>query len=536
MTLIPSMTKHFKRRESLSVKFFNDSQEIQDVSSALDDSQEMESSPVQTPAKSPKSFFSPGKYFSIATVTETSTGQIRMTLNRITKPHQTGGVTASKPGVNKRSPVKKHNYKDLIIPRLNRSAYKPVNHEESPREGDGNEAMDDLMNVAINEEDEETLSEGDDNEAMDKSMKECFVKIKNIGGIPTISSELSPSSMKKQKSVLSPESSYSSGKKNQKTKHPPKLSSSVEEKEKSEPSSVSSSQTKKRTASEKSISESPRKKSKIRNSPKKFVPTTPVLEATSKKQSEPLPTPDSTPKVAESQNLLAMESETDYQSQSLLQPSTVPNKVKNYPKDISDKNNNKKAYAESKKGSSKSESCSLMKGSISTTSSDSSDDSDNEENLSRVTIPAKQTVAPSILLSSDSSSYDSDSTDDEHTITITVHVSNNPTRPRETAATKPDRSVSSKESPKTAESNKSNNAVTVPTLSGEKDAKKLGDSQIKRNSKSATKQSSSSSSSDSEEESPKPMLAVPIKKKMTKTKNHPKSASKTSTSLRDDKY
>merc|ERR1719233_960577 len=278
--------------------------------------------------------------------------------------------------------------------------------------------------------------------------------------------------MKKQKSVLSPESSYSSGKKNQETRHPPKLSSSVEKKEKSEPSNVSSSQTNKRTSSEKSISESPRKKFKIRNPPKKFVPTTPVLEATSKKQSEPLPTPDSTPKVAESQNLLAMESETDYQSQSLLQPSTVPNKVKNYPKDIGDKNNNKKAYAESKKGSSKSESCSLMKGSTSTTSSDSSDDSDNEENLSRVTIPAKQTVAPSILLSSDSSSYDSDATDDEHTITITVHVSKNPTRPRETAATKPDRRdiVSSKESPKTAESNKSNNAATgsatVPTLSG----------------------------------------------------------------------
>jgi len=234
-----------------------------------------------------------------------------------------------------------------------------------------------------------------------------------------------------------------------------------------------------------------------------------------------------------------MESETDYQLQSLLQPSTVPNKVKNYPKDISDKNNNKKAYAESKKGSSKSESCSRMKGSPSITSSDSSDDSDNEENLSQVTIPAKQTVAPSILLSSDSSSYDSDATDDEHTITITVHVSKTPTRPRETAPTKPDRSdiVSSKESTKTAENNKSNNtatgSATVPTLSGNKDAKKLGDSQIKRNSKSATKQSSSSNSSDSEEESPKPMLAVPIKKKMTKTKNHPKSASKTSTSLRD---
>merc|ERR1719369_1521331 len=128
MTLSPSVTKHFKQRKrrSLSVKNLNDSQEIQDVSSALDESQEMDTSPVVTPAKSPKSFFSPGKYFSIAKVTETPTGQIRMKLNRITKPHQPGGVTASKSGAMKRTPEKKHNYRDLIIPRLNRSACKEM--------------------------------------------------------------------------------------------------------------------------------------------------------------------------------------------------------------------------------------------------------------------------------------------------------------------------------------------------------------------------------------------------------------------------
>jgi len=128
MTLSPSVTKHFKQRKrrSLSVKNLNDSQEIQDVSSALDESQEMDTSPVVTPSKSPKSFFSPGKYFSIAKVTETPTGQIRMKLNRITKPHQPGGVTASKSGAIKRTPEKKYNFKDLLIPRLNRSACKEM--------------------------------------------------------------------------------------------------------------------------------------------------------------------------------------------------------------------------------------------------------------------------------------------------------------------------------------------------------------------------------------------------------------------------
>merc|ERR1719431_1848443 len=128
MTLSPSVTKHFKQRKrrSLSVKNLNDSQEIHDVSSALDDSQEVDMSPDVTPSKSPKSFFSPGKYFSIAKVTETPTGQIRMKLNRIMKPHQPGGVTGSKSGVIKRTPEQKHNLKDLILPRLNRSACKEM--------------------------------------------------------------------------------------------------------------------------------------------------------------------------------------------------------------------------------------------------------------------------------------------------------------------------------------------------------------------------------------------------------------------------
>jgi len=129
MTLSPSVTKHFKQRKrrSLSVKNLNDSQEILDVSSALDDSQEVDTSLDATPTKSPKSFLSPGKYFSIANVTETPTGQIRMKLNRITKPHQPGGVTASKLGGIKKTPDEKHNYKEgLIIPRLNRSACKEM--------------------------------------------------------------------------------------------------------------------------------------------------------------------------------------------------------------------------------------------------------------------------------------------------------------------------------------------------------------------------------------------------------------------------
>jgi len=127
VTLSPSVTKHFKQKKkrSLSVKNLNDSQEILDVSSALDESQEMDTSPIITPSKSTKTFLSPGKYFSIAQVTETPTGQIRMKLNRISKPHQPYGtpVTAKKSSI---TPENKANYKNLIIPRLNRSACKEM--------------------------------------------------------------------------------------------------------------------------------------------------------------------------------------------------------------------------------------------------------------------------------------------------------------------------------------------------------------------------------------------------------------------------
>jgi len=159
-----------------------------------------------------------------------------------------------------------------------------------------------------------------------------------------------------------------------------------------------------------------------------------------------------------------------------------------------------------------------------------SDESENEEN---------QTVVPPIPPSSDS-----DSSDDEHK----MFLSKTPTRPSENAAIKPKESSGSsntdcsKESPKTktAENIKSINAATssviAPTLYGDKDAKKLGDSaaQIKNNSEPAMKQSSSSSSSDSEEVSPKIM---PKMKKMTK--NSPKSdiqvTSKANKSLMDDR-
>merc|ERR1719318_1472818 len=130
MTLSPSVTKHFRqmKKRGLIVKNLNDSQEIQDVSSALDESQEIDNSPIRTPTKSPCAFMSPGKYFSIAKVTETPTGQIRMKLNRITKPHQPTGtpVISRKPAAAKRTPENQQSYKDLIIPRLNRSACKEM--------------------------------------------------------------------------------------------------------------------------------------------------------------------------------------------------------------------------------------------------------------------------------------------------------------------------------------------------------------------------------------------------------------------------
>merc|ERR1719233_2157760 len=318
-------------------------------------------------------------------------------------------------------------------------------------------------------------------------------------------------------------------------------------------------------SSETTISESPRKKSMLRKPPKKFVPT-PVLKATSKKQSELQPEQDSTPEVPESQNLLATESETEYQSQSLLQqaqPVTNPNKValkQKSPKVACDKSNLKKEVAKSKNSSPKSESSSIGEGgqsvpssntnsdtlrTSSIASSDSSDDSDNEENIPKVSIPAKQTEAPPIPPSSDSSSYDSDTSDEEQAMVL----SKTPTKPSETVVKKPEESSdsdssdtdSSEESPKTSENIKVNTAsgsVTVPSLSGDKCSEKVGDSaaQIKTNSKPLLRQSSSSSSSDSEEARPKTILK---KKMMTKTKNSPKpdthKTSKGSTSLTEDK-
>merc|ERR1719233_2322323 len=300
-------------------------------------------------------------------------------------------------------------------------------------------------------------------------------------------------------------------------------------------------------SSDTKISESPRKKSMQRKPPKKFVPT-PVLKATSKRQSELQPAPDSTPEVPESQNLLAMESETEYQSQSLLQPAqpvTSPNKVtmkQKSPKVACDKSNHKEEVAKSKKSSPKSESSGIGEGgqsvpssnnnsdklrTSSIASSDSSEDSDNEENISKVSIPAKQIVAPPIPPSSDSSSYDSDTSDDEQAMVL----SKTPIKPSETAVSKPEESSdsssdtdSSEESPKTSENIKDNagsGSVTVPSQSGDKSSEKVGDSaaQIKTNSKPALRRSSSSSSSDSEEARPKTILK---KKKMTKTKNSPK--------------
>ena len=315
---------------------------------------------------------------------------------------------------------------------------------------------------------------------------------------------------------------------------------------------------------EKLVPESPKNKSKHRKPPKKFIPT-PVSEAISKKQSKQQRVPDSTEEVPESQNLLNAETEsldllteeTEYQSQSLLQPEQTVSLNPKSSKVADDEGRHKKVVAESKKGLSKSESSGkgdksvpLSKTSVdagqtsSTENSDSSDNSDAEENPTQVTIPVKQTEAPRSPPSSDSSSYDSDSSDDEQT----VRVAKTPTRPSEAVASKPDESSdsssdsdSSEESPKTAENTKSNNfavakgPLSVLTPSGDKDTKKVV-AQIKGKINTTKKQSSSSSSSDSEEEN---LKSVPKKKKIKRIKISPKASTsqsnKVSTSIMDDK-
>jgi len=115
--------------KKLIVKNLNDSQEIQDIDRVVPKiSASAEPSPIVTPEKSAAnlsqlnmSISSPGKYNSVFAVTqriETPTGQIKLRLNRRTKPQQSTPI----PNQTTEKPLRT----SLIIPRLNRSACKEM--------------------------------------------------------------------------------------------------------------------------------------------------------------------------------------------------------------------------------------------------------------------------------------------------------------------------------------------------------------------------------------------------------------------------
>jgi len=115
------------------VKDLNDSQEIVDIGSSKSVAKKTKSkppSPVKTPEKSSSapvnvSISSPGKFqsmFSVTERTETPTGQIKLRINRTSKPQQSSTPLTS----SKRTGVKEPSLRSLIIPRLNRSACKEM--------------------------------------------------------------------------------------------------------------------------------------------------------------------------------------------------------------------------------------------------------------------------------------------------------------------------------------------------------------------------------------------------------------------------
>ena len=88
-------------KKALVVKSINDSQEIVDLSSlppVLKQSKETNVSPnVSSSSAANTSLTSPGKYFSIAQMSETPTGQIKMKINRLKKPQRDGCASSSAP-------------------------------------------------------------------------------------------------------------------------------------------------------------------------------------------------------------------------------------------------------------------------------------------------------------------------------------------------------------------------------------------------------------------------------------------------------
>ena len=86
------MNDSARSNKVLVVKSINDSQEIVDLSSlppVLKQSKETNDSPnVISSSAANTSLTSPGKYFSIAQMSETPTGQIKLKINRLKKPQR----------------------------------------------------------------------------------------------------------------------------------------------------------------------------------------------------------------------------------------------------------------------------------------------------------------------------------------------------------------------------------------------------------------------------------------------------------------
>ena len=112
----------FNSGKALVVKNLNDSQEIEDLTDRI---RSRDVSPLATPEKTEEiwsgdtSLASPGKYFSVGQITETPTGQIKLRINRTSKPQQSTPLVSDQPRTKQTNRKKAE---PLWLPKMSRSA------------------------------------------------------------------------------------------------------------------------------------------------------------------------------------------------------------------------------------------------------------------------------------------------------------------------------------------------------------------------------------------------------------------------------